>query len=638
MSSTDRDAELPASNLDPEAIARTTFPTSFRGYDADHVRRFLEQVADKLRDAHDREAGLIERLDAVEARLAAASRVDEDQLIAVLGEETARILTVVREAGADIKARAEDRAEQTVRDAEEQAKVVRGDADAVMARRTEEAEAEAARIRAQVDAAVQGLQAEAERALDDARTDAERIRLEAREAGGVEVEAARSRGREMVDEALVVRSRILEDLARKRKASRVQLERLQAGRERLIDSYTIVQRTLDEANEELRTSLTSAKIAADEAARRVEAEPLPSPRDLDREVEAARESPEFDEDLPQEDLVPLEPAAEFEGVRIVDDPRPNGRGETTEMIEVVEAVEVVESEEVGDEDGDTADVDVDNLFARIRASREEDVARAHDVLEAVPASDAGLAEETEETSGAEAEKAQDTELEAADDTEPEPAASDDEALLERRDAITDEVEKQAVRKRKLVLADEQNEVLDRLRRNPKSRLDDLFPAADEHRERYASVVRSSLVDVAKSGGTFYGAAPARTDVTDLANDLAEALTFPLRDRVDGSLREAAGDEEAMADGVRAVYRDWKTHRIETHTRDTVLAAFNRGLFDATKAGARQRWIVDNGGSPCPDAEDNSLAGLVVKGEPFPTGHCYPPAHPGCRCLLVAEPL
>ena len=108
------------------------------------------------------------------------------------------------------------------------------------------------------------------------------------EAGGVEIEAARARGREMVDEALLVRSRVLEDLARKRKASRVQLERLQAGRERLIDSYTIVQRTLDEAKEELRTSLTSAKIAADAAARRVEAEPMPSPSELEREVEAAR--------------------------------------------------------------------------------------------------------------------------------------------------------------------------------------------------------------------------------------------------------------------------------------------------------------------------------------------------------------
>ena len=99
------------------------------------------------------------------------------------------------------------------------------------------------------------------------------------------------------------------------------------------------------------------------------------------------------------------------------------------------------------------------------------------------------------------------------ESESETAGSGRPALLERRDAITDAVEKQAVRKLKRVLADEQNEVLDRLRRNPKSRLDDLFPAEDEHAERYASVVRTDLVDVARSGGSFYGAKPRRRTST-----------------------------------------------------------------------------------------------------------------------------
>jgi hypothetical protein len=29
-----------------------------------------------------------------------------------------------------------------------------------------------------------------------------------------------------------------------------------------------------------------------------------------------------------------------------------------------------------------------------------------------------------------------------------------------------------------------------------------------------------------------------------------------------------------------------------------------------------------------------LAGNVVKGEAFPTGHVAPPIHPSCRCLVV----
>jgi DivIVA domain-containing protein len=657
MSAPDRDVEPRAVNLEPDAIARTTFPTSFRGYDADHVRTFLDQIAGELRAARTREAELRIQLDAVESKLAAAGQLDEDQLTAALGEETARVLTVAREAASGIKSKASETAAQTMRDAEEQADVVRRDADAVMERRTEEADAEAARIRADVEASVEGLQADAERALEAARVQAERIRLEAQEAGAVEVEAARARGREMVDEALLVRSRVLEDLARKRKASRVQLERLQAGRERLIDSYSIVQRTLDEAKEELRTSLTSAKIAADDAARRVEAEPLPTPSELERQIEIGHQASVDDATVTStapsarpgtsahDEMVPMVPPADYEAVRIVEAP---DAPETTEVVEIVEVGEVVEIVEA-DEDADDSNVDVDELFARIRASRDPDLVDDQDSVAASEVAESEAPADPDEVVAVEAAEA--AEVDAAEpptaseppaasesepETEAEPVGPDDQDLLERRDAITDAVEKQAVRKLKRVLADEQNEVLDRLRRNPKSHLDDLFPAAGEHSDRYASVVRSDLVNVARSGGSFYGAKPAKTDVGDLAGQLGEALTFPLRDRIEGSLREAAGDEDAMADGVRAVYRDWKTHRIESHTRDTVLAAFNRGLFDATEPENRMRWVVDNGGSPCPDAEDNSLAGLVVRGESFPTGHCYPPAHPGCRCLLVAE--
>jgi hypothetical protein len=50
--------------------------------------------------------------------------------------------------------------------------------------------------------------------------------------------------------------------------------------------------------------------------------------------------------------------------------------------------------------------------------------------------------------------------------------------------------------------------------------------------------------------------------------------------------------------------------------------------------ATVRWVVDPGAGPCPDGEDDALEGPISRGTPFPTGHLYPPAHPGCRCLLV----
>ena len=98
--------------------------------------------------------------------------------------------------------------------------------------------------------------------------------------------------------------------------------------------------------------------------------------------------------------------------------------------------------------------------------------------------------------------------------------------------------------------------------------------------------------------------------------------------------DAEGDESELGEGIRACYREWKTQRIADTSRHFVLAAFTRGLFDAAPSATSFRWIVDDGGTPCPDAEDNALQGQVAKGDPFPTGDVYPPAHPGCRCLIV----
>ena len=55
---------------------------------------------------------------------------------------------------------------------------------------------------------------------------------------------------------------------------------------------------------------------------------------------------------------------------------------------------------------------------------------------------------------------------------------------------------------------------------------------------------------------------------------------------------------------------------------------------AAPPGRSLRWIVDDGGTQCPDCDDNALAGPLRSGETFPTGHACPPAHAGCRCLLA----
>lgn len=679
------DAESRQARVSADSVARTTFPTSFRGYDPDHVRVFLEQIAEELRGARDRESVLRTELQAAEARAEAAEHPDEAQLTETLGEETVRVLLAAREAAAEIRAKGEDSVARLLREAQDEATRMKSEAESILGQRTKEAEAAAQGVRAAAEAAHATAQAEAEAAVvellnageaaaEEARKDADRIRSDADAEADVVLEVARAEAKELVDEALLVRARVLEDLSRKRKAARVQLERLQGGRDRLLASYDIVRRTLEEATNELQGSLKAAKQVADAAARRVEAEPAATVEQLEAEVTAARDlglplvddelEPDFDEQLPDGDMVPIEASAEFEEVRVIAEPpsavEPEPESPSAVVVtEVIEVVEVVAAAEAADEvevevvviedvviveiddaeETEATAVDVDDLFARIRAARAADVAKAHEVLADEPPAAEAEAEPEPEPEPALAKAGADqpaAPTDSSDDYERAPVAPDDQALLERRDAATDAAEKKATRLLRRVLADEQNEVLDRLRRNTGAKLADLLPSPEEQAGRYASAATPALGEAANAGASFYGGNGTAVSVDVLANELGEAIALPLRERVSASLREAEGDEEALVDGVRSAYRDWKAHRIGMQTRDSVLAAFNFGLYEATPSDAGQRWLVDDGGSPCPDAEDNSLAGLVVKGEPFPTGNCYPPAHPGCRCLLVPQ--
>ncbi|MEY2457051.1 MAG: hypothetical protein QOK06_2145, partial [Acidimicrobiaceae bacterium] len=344
--------------------------------------------------------------------------------------------------------------------------------------------------------------------------------------------------------------------------------------------------------------------------------------------------------LPETELVPLPPPDPMEEVRVVhpakDEP-------------VQDEEQTVESDDLD------VSVDVDALFARLRSARQVDVAKAKEVLAEADAdaeTDAVEVEPVAEDSEPAAEAHPEVELqpEVVLETEEAPEAehatqadapddsareSEDQALLERRDAITDEVEQRVTRKLKRALADEQNEVLDHLRRTRGGDLAAVLPSLDHQTARYAAGAAPELAVAAAGGASFFGgSADLATGVDDLASELAMAIVVPLRDRIESSLRDADGDEDTIADLLRSCYREWKTQRLAGEAHHVVLAAFNRALYDATESGTQLRWLVDDGGSPCPDAEDNALAGLVVRGEPFPTGHCYPPAHPGCRCLLV----
>jgi hypothetical protein len=113
--------------------------------------------------------------------------------------------------------------------------------------------------------------------------------------------------------------------------------------------------------------------------------------------------------------------------------------------------------------------------------------------------------------------------------------------------------------------------------------------------------------------------------------------LPLRRRLSEPDGLDGAEESVVTEHVGSAYREWKGERIEGLAGDHVVAAVSLGTLAALGTGGTGvEWVAvaAAGGTPCPDCEDNGLNGAQAAGEEFPTGHAYPPAHPGCRCLLA----
>jgi cell division septum initiation protein DivIVA len=601
-------------------VAGASFPTARKGFDPAAVRAFLSQVSQELGRAQHERDRLARDLDEArqQARVSAPEHMDEATVAAKLGEEAARVLSTAHEAAAQIRAKAEDTSSRLLRDAELEAARQRGDAEVEAARRRQEAE----------------------------------------DAAEAEVEAAKAEGRAMVAEARELRERIFADLAHRRDLARQQIDTLQIGNRQVMDALRGARLELDA----ILTGL-EAETAEDEDDDDLDSLDLPGQgpgaggpdtavfvlgeMDLpavivERHLESVPSPPE-DEDLEgEDDVLGTEDESDVEDLEDeeFDEDEDEEFDEDDEGADDVEVIEVVEIEVVDDADQITDEVpvaedapsgeapaSVDDLFARLRASSSEAVAR--EVLEADDAVGSPSAGE-----GAD-------EADETDEVAPGPEA---EALAQRQEALTP-VRAALARQLKRVLADEQNEVLDRLRQRSASlTADDVLGTAEAHPGTYREAAEDHLWSAAVAGagalsdveGEELHAALEARSVLDRSLDTLEAeLVTPMRARLVENL-EAAGDTTEAATLVRATYRDWKG-RIDELAADLVRTAYGRAAYAVVAPGTPMCWVFDPSGPACADAEDNVLAGAVPAGEPFPTGHRYAPAYRGCRCLLVVAP-
>jgi hypothetical protein len=202
------------------------------------------------------------------------------------------------------------------------------------------------------------------------------------------------------------------------------------------------------------------------------------------------------------------------------------------------------------------------------------------------------------------------------------------------------------RKLKRALQDEQNDLLDRLRGlRGELTAERVLPDPSAQAARYTEAARALAEQAAAAGARFaaetLGRKRSATDhpsVDDLVDEAANNVVEPLRRRLEQAIsRSADEDQSVLVDSLGAAYREWKSQRVERVAGDVLAAAFARGTWQATPPGTTMRWIVEDVDGPCPDCDDDALAGSLPKEEPFPTGQHHPPAHTGCRCLLVPSP-
>ena len=616
----------------PAAVGSAQFNVTRRGFDQGEVRDFLRMVSAELARLQEREKFLESEMRAMQTRgLSDPGVLDEATVTTLLGEETARVLSVAREAAQQMRDRAAETAERMVR----------------------EAASEVARMREEVEI-------EASRRRSDASSDSE-----------AEIELAKQQGREMVNEARAYREKLLAELATRRELARQQIEELIRHRDRLKEAFERASLAASGAVGDL----TDFDAAAEEFQQAVpvvietspisvikpqEVEPsnvLPFDRekfedDVEPQVEITNEesTPEVVEveniETPEvintDNVVEVEKINRIEESQSKDEEPDNGhRAKIVQMfgrtsrrlhpstdkpeVEVQETSTPEKIEESKEPEPQAKKSSVDDLFARLREAGAQSVASS--VKNSKP--------ETKK------EKSAETKAKAPKPIEP------DLKMFERRDNALVAVDEAVAKKLKRVLADEENAVLNYLQsKKAQVALEKVLPSVENQLQNYVEATSKELIEAAMSGAQSLSKslkADLRKKVSNtsvmqvMSKKLADEIIYPLRERIQKCVEESAGSASEMSSLIRTVYREWKMQQIDKLVGDISRLAYSRGAYLVLETGTKVCWMVDPNGPPCSDAEDNSLAGEVASGEKFPTGHEHPVVHSGCKCLVVPAP-
>ncbi len=303
--------------LAPAQIEKADFPTAFRGYDQDAVRRYLGRVASAIEHQQkfaalgdlDSTIATQERVDDLEEEalsfkaeisrlqqdLAEQERLnralsaktgsdatdigqlealDETRIIELLGQETARVLESARSAAADIVRRAETKGADIEREAQDSMIKARREARALVAERKTEADRLVAKVATEAESKARQLTVDAEQHSEAVLAESSKILSEAEAQASAEEEAARLRAAEIVSDAELLRRQVLSELVVERTRISAELEAVNATRDRLTLALSVARGELDVMIGDLDRPLEA------------QAPDAPDAVDADREVDA----------------------------------------------------------------------------------------------------------------------------------------------------------------------------------------------------------------------------------------------------------------------------------------------------------------------------------------------------------------
>ncbi len=601
-------------SMAPDEIRNARFSTGFRGYDTAEVRAFLARVAGSYGELSARVFD-IDRVTVVstadegavasEAEHGESESADEQFDDAVDAEaEIAAVVAATRSQIAEMVAAA------------------RNESTAIVSKANDEAVRIILRARAESRGKPSG---DAIAVVEAAFADSPSDPLLAKE-----------QARLMIAEARAVRERILTDLAKRRKVAHVQLEQLRVAKEKLQESLREARRVVDDAARDLGTAEIEARLAAETAGRRVAAEVEPTGAELESELFGAGSV------LRLRAGSPLAAAAAAAAA-------------VSDVTETAEAVDDMASEAVTDveDDGapsapaDPAEIatktkrsskNVDELFARLRADRQEPTVAAREVLDAAPDGGEGGGSGKSRKVPAEKKKSDDdasrrkpakaaakrsnssaglmsandargTDTAVLDDVDVDvnadvgiidlssfPSApldlrsligaeeAEDEPLSAgRTEFITGTLQGQLVRALRRYLLDEQSSTLAALRTaRGRVQLNELLGAEDTHRERIIGAVRPFFVNAYRAG-----ADPSKAGGDDFVIEVVRPFAGNLADAIGSSIRtelavsvDAASTPESdrlqLVEAIGSCYRAWTTDRMNLLSQDQLLACFGLG--------------------------------------------------------------